>query len=157
MSIDVVFYVGAFIKFNKPVEMMKTTERKICPGCNAERNTKFCATCGAEIVSNFKTKAFKVTDVDTILDHVGYDCYEDDEKFTTFPYGDELVIPNYDSSYNRHIDREDVGKTLLFVDVDQVKENAITELREKAVNLLPLLDSHNVDYDITFGVTVFAY
>jgi hypothetical protein len=158
MSSDVVFYVGAFIKFNEPVEVVKVTERRICPVCNTERfGGKYCITCGTAIIRKVEEKKSRVTNPDAIMAHVGYKIFEDGEKFMTFPYGDEVIVPNYRSSYNTHISGEDVGKTLLFVEVDRVKENAITELRANAWELIRLLDNHGVDYSIVFGITVGQY
>ena len=150
MGYSTTFYVGAFVMLSSGLTVEKQETRHVCPKCQQDRSSKFCAVCGSEVEARTKIKKVKITEAYEIIDHIGY---ESDDFMC---YGGPAIVLNVGSENIHHLDRDDNGEIVIFS--EQVKDKAVAEVRRYGEKeLFKLLEARGVEYEVVYGATVSTY
>ena len=164
MSTSTYVHVGAYLRVTEKFELKHSDDEVRCPKCKKRREGIFCSDCGTPLETVSKAKVEKTLNPASIVNFLannaaGEDDFDTDGFLDTFScpeyIAEGVVVPNYVSRFEVEFDLDDMPAVPI-EDMLVERDGALSELREKAKDILALFDRHGVKYQVLYGVVAWA-
>ena len=147
MSVYLDTHLGPYICVTSKV--IAETKKLVCPNeHNPKNGGKFCSVCGAEMVTEIETHETSIHYGD--LEEWGYD--PDLVSFPVYPENSGVIIENTISDDGSIEVNSDNGGNYPLQNVDI--EKVLHYFKECNADLIKILDNHNIEYEINYGLVI---